>query len=376
MTIVRVAVDGVPLLVPRTGVGRVVEETLFRIARRPDIRLSVYGWPPGGRRRLAAILPPGVRTAPVPMPGPLLRPAWRRFDLPPIECWTGRIDVAHGTNYIVPPTLFARRLVSVYDLTFLRHPQYSNSDTLEFTDLLRRAVRRGAWVHTISHFVAEEIVDELGAAPDRVVTIHCGVTPRRRSADGAAVLRRLSIPTNAPYVLALGTVEPRKNLPRLVQAFDQLADEHPDLHLVIAGPDGWGTRDLGVAIGAVGHRSRIVRLGWVSEEERLALLEGAAVFAYPSLYEGFGLPPLEAMAAGTPVVSSWAGAIPEVAGDAAVLTDPMDVDALAEALDKVLVDSVLADDLVGKGKRNVDRFSWDRTADEMAGLYHRIAREG
>jgi glycosyltransferase involved in cell wall biosynthesis len=369
---IKVTVDGVPLLGPRTGVGRVVEETLSRIARRPDIRLSVYGWPPGGRRRLAATLPPGVRTVPIPMPGPLMRPAWRRFDLPPIECWSGRVDVVHGSNYILPPALRAGGLVSIYDLTFLRHPQYSNDDTLEFPSLLRRAVARGAWVHTISRFVAREIVDDLGADPDRVVTIHCGVNPPSVRA-GTGSLSRLPFSPQVPYVLALGTIEPRKNLPRLVVAFDRLADGDPDLRLVLAGPDGWGVSELTTAIARATHRDRIVRLGWVTEDERSALLQNAAVYAYPSLYEGFGLPPLEAMAAGTPVVTARAGAIPEVVGDAALLVDPEDVDALAEAIAKVLADPLLADDLRERGHRNAEQYSWDRAADEMAALYHRVA---
>ena len=152
------------------------------------------------------------------------------------------------------------------------------------------------------------------------------------------------------YVLALGTVEPRKDLPTLVAAFDALAASDKDLHLVLAGQDGWGIEALTASRDRAVHRRRIHRLGWVNEQQRAALLRGASVFAYPSRYEGFGLPPLEAMAVGTPVVTTTAGALPEVVGDAARVVPPLDVDALAGALADVLGDEDLRTSLVARGR--------------------------
>lgn len=368
-TRVRVAIDAVPLLDTRTGVGRFVDETVRRLAVDPTIDLIAYGWPLGGKDDMARALPRQVASARLPMVGPPLRAAWRRVDAPPIELWTGPIDVVHGPNFVVPPAWRARELVTVHDLTMLRHPELCTADTLEFPSLLRRALRRGAWVHAVSQFVADEIIERLGAKPERVVVIPNGVTP---TTDGDRA-RGVELATSERYILALGTIEPRKGLPTLVAAFDTIAGKHNDVKLVIAGPDGWGADELRMAVRRCIHRDRIVRLGFVPDDDRASLLLGATIFAYPSLYEGFGLPPLEAMSAGVPVVTTRTGGITEVVGDAAVLVEPGDVDALGDALARVLADAQLEDDLRRRGRENVTRFSWDRTATELAALYHRLA---
>jgi len=365
----RVAIDSVPLLDTRTGVGRFVDETLTRLSRDPTIELVAYGWPLGGKAALQAALPAGVRSARFPMAGPPLRAAWRRLDFPPIEMWSGRVDVVHGPNFVVPPAWRAAELVTVHDLTVLKHPEFCTTDTLEFPSLLQRALRRGAWVHTVSQFVADEVIEMLGVPDERVVVIPNGVT----AAPDADASRGRELATTDRYILAVGTIEPRKGLPVLIAAFDRIAAEHDDVKLVVAGPDGWGATDLRVALRRAENRNRIVRLGWVSEPDRNALLRGAAVFAYPSLYEGFGLPPLEAMSAGVPVVTTRAGGITEVVGDAAMVVPPGDVDMLADALSKVLADPSLATDLRTRGRLNIERFSWDRTVGQLASLYRRMA---
>lgn len=368
MDTLRLAIDGTPLLDTRTGVGTFIAETLDHLARRPDLDIVAYGWPWGGKDALRAVAPPRVRVARLPMAGPPMRAAWKHLGLPPIELWTGRVDVVHGPNFVVPPSR-AAELVTVHDLTVVRFPQFCTQDTLEFPGLLRRALDRGAWVHTVSSFVAGEVIGLLGADPDRVVTVPNGVVavPEADPALGQ------TIAGSRRYVLALGTVEPRKDLPTLVNAFDALAGDHPDLRLVIAGPDGWGAGGLTGAIERARFHDRVVRLGWVSDDHRAALLRGASVLAYPSIYEGFGLPPLEAMSVGTPVVTTRAGAIPEVVGDAAVLVDPGDPDALAEALARVLDDDGFTERLRARGRGRAHAFSWARTADELAAVYRRLA---
>jgi glycosyltransferase involved in cell wall biosynthesis len=223
-------------------------------------------------------------------------------------------------------------------------------------------------VHAVSAFVAGEVIEHFGADPERVHVVHNGIADVKGGSADAG--RRLS--GGSRYVLGLGTVEPRKDLPTLVRAFDAVAADDPDVRLVLAGPDGWGAEALTAAVDTAHHRSRIVRLGWVDDQVRADLLAGATTFAYPSVYEGFGLPPLEAMAAGTPVVASRAGALPEVVGDAAVLVDPGDVDGLASALSAVLADGSQRHALVAAGRRQVARYSWDRATDELAGLYRTL----
>ena len=369
----RLAFDATALLGPRTGVGVVAAEVLARLATTDDLDVVAFGITWRGRRELAAAVPAGITTVGRPMAARPLRRAWARFDGPPIEWWTGAVDVVHSPNYVVPPARRAAELMSVHDLTFVHFPELCTADTLAYPPLIHRALGRGATIHTGSHFVAEEIRHVFALAPERVVVVPYGVTELPPPAGGtdAATGRRLA--GGDRFVLALGTVEPRKDLPSLVRAFDALADAHPDLVLVIAGPDGWGSDALAGAIAASPHRTRIRRLGWVTDDQRAALLRGASVYAYPSIYEGFGLPPVEAMAAGTPVVTTRAGSLPEVVGDAALVVDPGDAEALAEAIGRLLDDDALAERQRVAGRARSQQFSWDATATGLVGLYRRLA---
>ena len=388
----RVAIDATPLLGVRTGIGVFTRGALSVLATRPDLDLVGYGLTWTGYRKLAGVLPPGVRACRLPMAaGPLLR-IWRRLDAPVIEWWTGPVDVVHGTNYVVPPARRAARVVSVHDLTAVRFPELCTPTARMYPDLVRRALAGGAMVHTLTSVVAAEVMDTFGVGPERVRAVAPAFDRPVRStgdrtgagSDGVGLEPGLTgagptlVPPVAshPYVLALGMVEPRKDLPVLVRAFDAVASGHRDLRLVIAGPAGWGEDALTAAIASARHRAAIDRLGWVTDEHRAALLEGASVLAFPSRDEGFGLPPLEAMAAGVPVVATAAGAIPEVVGDAALLVPVGDTDALAAALVRVLDDSEERARLIEAGTRRAAWYTWERCADGLATLYHDASQAG
>jgi glycosyltransferase involved in cell wall biosynthesis len=287
---------------------------------------------------------------------------------PAIEWWTGPVDVVHGTNFVVPPARRAAEVVTVHDLTSVHFPELCTPDVQRYPDLVRRALDRGAWVHAVSRFVADEVVAELGAPAERVRAVPNGGPDPGPAGNAAAGRARAGADR---YVLALATVEPRKDHPTLVRAFasEALAGPLTDVRLVLAGPDGWGAEALADALARSPAADRVTRLGWVDDEARADLLAGAAVLAYPSRYEGFGMPPLEAMAAGTPVVATAVGAVPEVVGDAAVLVRPDDADALAEGLRDVLLDPVRAEELRRRGRDRVTAFSWDRTVDGLVDLY-------
>ncbi|HSS12035.1 MAG TPA: glycosyltransferase family 1 protein [Acidimicrobiales bacterium] len=360
----RVAIDATPLIGERTGVGVFTAGVIGGLARRTDVEMIAYAVSWRGRHALDG-LPPGVRTSRVPMAARPLHHAWRRLDGPVVEWWTGRVDVVHGTNFVVPPTHRAAQVVSVHDLTAIRFPELCEPPTLQFPNLIRRALRRGAMVHTDSRAVAAEVVELLGAPEERVRTVPCGVDAQTLPEWAPP----LPGPTGRPYVLALGKTEPRKDLPSLVRAFDALAGAHPDLELVIAGPAGWAEDRLKATIEQAHHRDRVRRIGWVTSPERTTLLRNAAAFAYPSIYEGFGLPPLEAMAVGVPVVTTDAGAIPEVVSDAAKIVPVGDADALARGLEAVLDDEAERARLIEAGRLRAAHFTWERCAAGLHDLY-------
>jgi glycosyltransferase involved in cell wall biosynthesis len=387
----RVAVDATPLLGMRTGVGMFCDGALGALGNRPDLDVAAFAVTWRRRHLLRPLVPDSVEVVERPMPARPLHRIWAHRSFPPVEWFTGPADVVHGTNFVVPPTRRAARVVTVHDLTAVRFPELCDASTLMFPDLVRRAVADGAWVHTPSRFVADEVVAELAAPPDRVRVVHHGIpghrTPGHRipghrtpghgipgQGSRSGVPAGVVMPEGTRrYVLALGTVEPRKDLPGLVRAFDRLAGDQGDVALVIAGGRGWGGDALDETVKTSPWRARILRLGYVDDDRLGSVLAGAAVLAYPSVYEGFGFPPLEAMAVGVPVVATAVGAIPEVVGDGALLVPLGDSDALAGALADVLDDEEVRDGLVDRGRERAALFTWESCGRGLADLYRAAA---
>jgi glycosyltransferase involved in cell wall biosynthesis len=367
----RVALDATPLIGRPTGVGAFCYGVLDGLSRRKDVAATAFAVSWRRRHAIDGRVPRGVGIATRAMPARPLHAAWSRTELPPIEWFVGAADVVHGTNYVVPPTRRAARVVTVHDLTTVRYPELCDPATLAFPALVRRALAHGAWVHTHSASVAEEVVDVFGADPARVRPVASGVPALAPPEPDAAA--RFLAPGVKRYVLAVGTAEPRKDLPGLVSAFDMLAGERPDLGLLLAGPEGWGSGALARAHDSARARTRIVLTGWIGDATLAGLISGAVVLAYPSLYEGFGYPPLQAMAAGTPVVATRTGAIPEVLDDAALLVAARDEDALAAAIASVVDSDEVAATLRLRGLAHAATFDWDKCAAGLVDLYRDAA---
>lgn len=368
MSRLAVALDVLPLAGDRTGVGRFCHGLAASLAGRGDVAVVPFALGRHARAELAGpVAELGLdpaRTWPVPTSAAT---AWcSRASRPPAEWLCGDVDVVHGTNFVVPPTRAAARVVTVHDLTALRFPELCARSSLAYPKAVRRAAAGGAFVHTPSRFVADEVAERLGVDPARIRVVPHGIDPPTARGDHRA-------PASAPYVLALGAIEPRKDLPSLVAAFDRLAPDHPTLRLVLAGPPGWGAEAVLEAVRASAAAGRVELTGYVDEARRADLLAGASVLAYPSRYEGFGFPPLEAMAAGVPVVATAVGALPEVLGDAAVLVAPGDVDALAEAIAAVLAGGATRDALVAAGRARAAGSTWQACGEAMVALYREAA---
>jgi glycosyltransferase involved in cell wall biosynthesis len=355
----RVAIDVGPMYGHRTGVGVAVDGMLTALTERCDVTLVPYltsrrSTPRTGHRRL-------------PVPGIVASHLWSRSDLIGADRWLPDVDLVHGTNYVVPPS---RRptVVSVYDCWFLLHPDQATPLVRRAGTNLRRAVARGAWLHVTSDATAARARELLRT--DRVVTVPLGPPATPVPAETAPPAIRDLV--GRPLVVAISTEERRKDLPLLVEAFSRLAHDHPDVDLVLAGSTGDDSDRITSTITGTASAvsDRIRRLGTVDDATKAWLLRHAAVFVYPSLDEGFGFPILEANAAGTPVVATAVGSVPEIAGDAAVLVDdPARSPAvLAEAITGVL-DGHDRLALIEAGYRNVRRFDWGTTATRLVELY-------
>jgi glycosyltransferase involved in cell wall biosynthesis len=366
-----VAIDVTPLIGVRTGIANAVAATLDALADRPDPPDFVpYALSLRARQHRRDV--PGPTRFP-PIPARLALRAWAHSEHPRIDRWLGDATVLHATNYLTPPSRLPT-VVTIHDCAFVRYPELATSEVRAVEPIVRRAIRRGAFVHTPSRFVADEVDEIFGPGLERagrLAVIPWGI-PDVAPDEGWSAATAGAI-GDRPFVLAIGTVEPRKNLPHLVAAFGRVAAEHPGLVLVVAGPDGSGATAYAHAVAALPPQlaERVVRLGVVDDRDRAALLHRAAVLAYPSISEGFGFPVLEAMVAGTPVVAGAAGSIPEIAGNAARLVEPTDEDALAAAIGDLL-DPDTAAQLAARGRDRARAFDWSATAAGLVDLYQRI----
>lgn len=296
-------------------------------------------------------------------PARLMQTMWRSFGRPRIDGLVDAADVVHATNFVLPPTK-SPTVVTVHDLSFLRSDTFPGGKRLR--SLVPWSIERADVVIVPTEAIAAELraTYDLGNAPIEVV--YEGVAPvffgARPLADEA--LARMGIAQ--PFVLAVGTIEPRKNLKRLLAAWNTVRADLADWTLVIAGPKGWGEE--------LPRSPGVVLVGYVGDETLPGLLAAAELFCYPSLYEGFGLPPLEAMAAGVPAIVGRYSAAPEVVGDAACLVDPLDASELAGALKDLASDVARRAALGRAGRARAAGFTWEATAAGTIAAYEKAMR--
>ncbi|MCX7840628.1 MAG: glycosyltransferase family 4 protein, partial [Anaerolineae bacterium] len=310
------------------------------------------------------------------LPSPFLRVAWEQTVLP-ILVRHYRLDALHSPHYTMPLVKPCRSIVTFHYLTFFLYPQmHLFYKRVFFQAMMPLAARRADALIAISHSTRTDLTRILRVPTDKVETIPYGIASHFRpvtdwhALDAFCTRYHLS----RPFVLYVGNLEPRKNLPTLVRAFARIVQMELPHVLVLAGTRGWKDAPLFATIQELGLTSRVWFPGYIPQAELPMLYSAADLFVYPSFYEGFGLPVLEAMACGVPVITSNISSMPEVAGDAAVLVEPNDVDVLADAMRHLLTDSTRRATLAAKGLARAREFSWERTAQATLSVYTRVAQ--
>ncbi len=374
----RIVVDYRPALRARTGVGEYLFQMLRAMAegsRRPvvepavaptvDLTLFSSSWKDRPVHADIAQLH-GVRLVDRRVPVKALNLLWHRLEWPPVELLAGaRFDVSWSLHPLLLPARRAAQVVTIHDLDFLEHPDHASAEIRrDYPALVRRHAHRAAHVIVNSHYTARQVESELGVPTTRMTVCYPGAPDWSRSSPRSGGLR--------PHVLFLGTLEARKNVGMLLAAYGDLVGRHSDLPpLVLAG----GARSEATAwLEAItrpplaGH---VEHVGYVAGARRQELFESAAVLVMPSLHEGFGMPVLEAMSLGVPVVVSDRGALPEVVGDAGLIVDPTDRDALAAAIERMLTDEAFAAAAAARGTERARRFRWADSAAAAVGAFER-----
>lgn len=303
------------------------------------------------------------------VPRRLMQMCWDRLGWPPMEAFLGALDIFHGTHFVLPPVRAAKRVLTVHDVTFLRHPEYFSDQTVNerwHRQELLVALGQADAVIADSRNTRDDLVDVLGYPQERIRVIPLGVEPSffvDSDAPVSAVKSRYGL--DRPYLVFLvGTPEPRKNLQRTVAAARQAA---PGLPLVVIGP----TQAIRAFLG--GEPRGVILPGVIPDADLPFILHGAELALYPSLYEGFGLPALEALAAGVPLITSDRSSLPEIAANAAVLVNPESTEEIAEAIRALLADSDRRKRLVELGRVRARELSWERTASHVLQLYRALA---
>ena len=327
----------------------------------------IVGRHPAGRLAAAGLVP--AVTARLVWPGRVATRTWVTLRRPRLPAGVlADLDMVHATSAAVPPRGGRPLVATVHDLAFRHQPDAYPAAGRRYHDRSARIVAgEAARVIAVSQATADDLTELYGVEPERISVVPLGVEPPG-AADQAGAARLLAdLGVRGPFLLAVGTMEPRKNLPRLLAAFGEVTDELPDHFLVVAGPVGWGP-----ALRPTWDSVRVKLAGPVDDPVLQALYRSADGLAYPSLYEGFGLPVVEAMAHGLPVLTSDRSSLPEVAGDAAVLVDPLDRGAIAKGLVRLVTDSALRRRLADAGPRRAARFTWPATAAGTWAAYREV----
>lgn len=380
----RVGLDGTPLLTPKTGIGKYTFElasALNRLSSPPEL-VSFSGWQwnkhlnargdgdiIGSHQTLRSTVSRLIPESPK---------KWIKNKIFRVGFSKHQLDLFHATNYVASP-FEGTLVVTVHDLSFMRYPETLPRDRLAWLSKgLPDTLRRAKQIIADSHFTKNELISLLDIQKDRISVVHLGVGREYKPRDNEKLhlkLKEFDLKPNG-YILSVGTIEPRKNILSLIQAYELLPDSLKSRWpLVLVGMRGWKEKTIFKRLASSASKGKIRTLGYISPEKLPYIYNGATLFVYPSIYEGFGLPPLEAMASGVSVITSDRASLPEIVGDAGVLVDPDDVESFAMAIESLLDDKEKCKQLVQLGLLRSRNFTWKACAENTFNVYQDALRQ-
>jgi glycosyltransferase involved in cell wall biosynthesis len=372
-----IAIDYTPASEQRAGIGRYVRELVKALSQHESdylYRLLVLGKRPTPSQEIDA----NFEWKSVLLNTRWMARLWYRAKLPlPVELFTGQVNLFHATDFVLPPTLpNCRTILTVHDLSFVRVPESASPRLKAYLDtVVPRSIARADHVLADSTATKQDLIDIYSTPADKITVLLSGVDAHFRPIiDQELVLyvrAKYGIP-DAPYVFSVGTVQPRKNYERLMEAIQILKQQGIKLHAVIAGGKGWLDSPIYARIHSLKIQDQVHFIGFADEADLPALYSGAICSTFVSLYEGFGIPILEAMACATPVITSNISSMPEVAGNAALLIDPYDIEAIAGAIQRIIQDDELRISLIKRGIERTRHFTWEQSARHLLDVYETV----
>lgn len=374
----RIAIDIRPLLRKGTGVGIYFKNLIIHLSRIDSGNkyiLFTSSWkdrfPPYMFK-----LPDNFSIKDYRFPVRMLNYLWHNLQFPPLEWLAGRVDISHSPTPLLLPARKGKRIITIHDLFFLRHPELTKGEIQrDYPRLVKAHASKADTIIAVSHHTAKDVKELLGIPEEKIRVIPLGVEElfweKASQHELNAIQRRLSL--SKDFILFVGIIEPRKNLPLLLRAFRHLINRgFPELQLVIAGERGWDYEEFDRELEDEKLKGRVIITGYLDRIDLRALYQQARLFAFPSFYEGFGLPLVEAMASGLPIVAVRTSSVPEVVGKAAILLYEPDSQLLADEMERLLSDDSLWEMLSHLGKEQVKLFSWAKTAFQTLNLYQEL----
>lgn len=365
----RIGLDYRPALLLRSGIGRYTSNLVRHLPETdPDLSVSLFSvfWEQHADRIAAARLPKSdrVHMASARFPGRVLD-LLGKFTPLSVETWAHELDVFHFTDYVLPPVKTKATVCTIFDTSYLRtEPFHTEKNARQLATVAKSLVDRSRIVLTVSETTKKDILEHYKVPEERIVVTPLGV-------DEIFFSEHEKIEQPVPYILVVGTLEPRKNVPTTLRAFERLLEKGIQAKLLLAGRKGWMYDDIFTLMERPKLKENVHYLGEVTDAQLVALLHQSTILAYPSLWEGFGLPVLEGMATGIPVLTSRRGALEEVAGDGAHLVDPESDEDVAAGLEKLITDAAYRKEISERGRRRAALFSWRNCAQRTVEAYRR-----